>query len=1333
MATQIKIAESGYGNPYLDSLISGYAWGGTPIRVAFAVGDIRPGGKDGTGTYWTAAEEQAFKRVMGEYEAVANIDYQITGDYDRADILWYSVGAGLIDDGAAAGHHYPSGKTSQVFGYFRYDVQSWEYLQPGSSGYQTILHELGHGLGLEHPHLDDADTASHTPFPGVMVESDLGDNNLNQGIWTAMSYNDGWERAEDYLDSGNAITPMAFDIAALQRMYGANMNYRTGDDYYFLGPYWDTPGNGWRCIWDAGGLDTISAVGTSENAHIDLRAATLQEGDPNAGGYVSYYFTGGMFGAPREIAASNGFTIANGVVIEHAIGGLGNDELIGNHAHNNLTGGAGADLLDGGFGYDTAIYDAAHYDGIQIIDMLDPWAGTFDARGDAFISIEAVRGSQTSDDIRGTDGVEALYGGAHSDTLQGRGGGDILDGGEGRDFAAYGNAVTVDMMFSYLNTGEAAGDTLIDIEGLSGSNGVDDLRGDGLDNNLLGNGGSDQLRGRAGNDSLEGGSGNDRLWGDQGSDLLDGGSGRDTMYGGTGDDVYIVENWQDQVIEYANEGYDTIGVLISYTLAENSHVERVEGDSGDISITGNSLGNELFGGFGDNGLFGMGGNDTLDGWVGSDWIEGGEGDDLIMVGNQNGHDTYIGGEGSDTLALRFEFDGGVTFDLAWGTVPLFLWGGYSFYLAGSLTWSEIENLRGGNGDDTLHGDDADNTLSGGPGGNDELHGRGGNDSLIGGIGFDALYGDEGDDTLVGNYEYSVYGVDYMEGGEGSDTANFTAHGNALWIDLSYTDREVWTRDRADVDSGAWRQVANLASIENVVASAADDKLWGNDEANRIDGAGGNDFIDGRDGNDTLTGGTGFDEVHGGAGDDTLFGTYEYSVYGVDYMDGGEGSDTADFSQHGKAVWIDLGYAGREVWTTDSTDLASGPAWREVADLVSIENLTGSAADDYLAGDASDNVLRGGGGNDLISGGGGTDIIEGGDGLDIASFGGLQSDYAISSLGDGTLSVTDLRAGGTDGADILSGIETFRFADGDFGFLLGTDASETINGTAAADWILGFFGNDKLIGGAGEDRLEGGDGNDRLDGQDGNDMLRGGEGADIFVGGAGIDTADYSDAATAVYADLSNVMAADGAAYGDRFTGVENLTGGVFDDVLRGSTVANRLSGGEGADWMDGGAGNDTLDGGNGYDVLYGGAGADSVSGGEDADWLEGGAGNDIVEGGGGADWIFGGAGNDRLTGGLDGDVFVFQGLAEQRDTITDFTVGEDLIGLSAAGFGIENLYDLDFIAGGAPKAGAAPCFLYNTTTGTLSFDPDGRGGVGSVAFATITGAPELGLQDFVLV
>ena len=66
---------------------------------------------------------------------------------------------------------------------------------------------------------------------------------------------------------------------------------------------------------------------------IDLRAATLADGDPNAGGFLS-----------QQTDVAGGFTIANGVVIENAIGGNGNDTLIGNNAANRLEGGAGDDI-----------------------------------------------------------------------------------------------------------------------------------------------------------------------------------------------------------------------------------------------------------------------------------------------------------------------------------------------------------------------------------------------------------------------------------------------------------------------------------------------------------------------------------------------------------------------------------------------------------------------------------------------------------------------------------------------------------------------------------------------------------------------------------------------------------------------------------------------------------------------------------------------------------------------------------------------------------------------------------------------------------------------------
>ena len=153
-----------------------------------------------------------------------------------------------------------------------------------------------------------------------------------------MSYNDGWRTGPNNLpwevtSYGFQAGPMALDIAALQHMYGANMTVRTGADTYNL-PGGNRIGTFWSCIWDAGGIDTVQGAGARSNT-IDLRAATLLAA-PGGGGFVSY--ADGVRG---------GFTIANGVVIENAIGGNYADSIRGNQAANRLTGNAGHDKLWG--------------------------------------------------------------------------------------------------------------------------------------------------------------------------------------------------------------------------------------------------------------------------------------------------------------------------------------------------------------------------------------------------------------------------------------------------------------------------------------------------------------------------------------------------------------------------------------------------------------------------------------------------------------------------------------------------------------------------------------------------------------------------------------------------------------------------------------------------------------------------------------------------------------------------------------------------------------------------------------------------------------------------
>lgn len=235
-------------------------------------------------------------------------------------------------------------------------------LTEGSSGFYTLIHELGHGLGLKHPN-DDVG-GKRTIFTGTNPNNDYntGTSKLNLDINTMMSYNfektgvSGDMRTTlgvTNTDYGTSATPMALDIAALQNMYGVNNTYNNGDNTYFL-PSKNTIGTGFECIWDTGGNDKIQYIG-SGNATIDLRTATIDAAnwsniDEHTGGYISRVTKIGLI---DSLGIAGGFTIAHGVVIENAEGGSGNDTINGNDVANFLIGNNGDDTINGYAGNDT--------------------------------------------------------------------------------------------------------------------------------------------------------------------------------------------------------------------------------------------------------------------------------------------------------------------------------------------------------------------------------------------------------------------------------------------------------------------------------------------------------------------------------------------------------------------------------------------------------------------------------------------------------------------------------------------------------------------------------------------------------------------------------------------------------------------------------------------------------------------------------------------------------------------------------------------------------------------------------------------------------------------
>ncbi|HEY3476162.1 MAG TPA: putative Ig domain-containing protein [Anaerolineales bacterium] len=269
---------------------------------------------------------------------------------------------------------------------------------------------------------------------------------------------------------------------------------------------------------------------------------------------------------------------------------------------------------------------------------------------------------------------------------------------------------------------------------------------------LTGTGGNDVLTGGAGNDQLFGLAGNDTLIGGPGNDRLDGGVGSDAMIGGTGNDTYVVNATGDTVSEVANEGSDTVGSAITYTLGANLENLSLTGTIA-INGTGNVLNNVLIGNSANNTLSGGAGNDLLDGGAGSDTMLGGTGNDTYVVNQAGDVVTENLNEGTDTVETNISYTLGSNIE----NITLTGTGNVT------ATGNSLNNmLLGNNGNNALDGGSGNDTLDGGTG-HDTLQAGSGDDTVLGGLGDDMLSAGSGNDVLDGGD-----GGDILDGGSGDD-------------------------------------------------------------------------------------------------------------------------------------------------------------------------------------------------------------------------------------------------------------------------------------------------------------------------------------------------------------------------------------------------------------------------------------------------------------------------------------------------------------------------------------------------------------------------------------
>ncbi|MBL4645737.1 MAG: hypothetical protein JKY99_04690 [Rhizobiales bacterium] len=529
-------------------------------------------------------------------------------------------------------------------------------------------------------------------------------------------------------------------------------------------------------------------------------------------------------------------------------GGAGDDVLLGGSGDDLLLGGAGADALEGGLGVDRASYETATA-GLTI-DLADESNNTGDALGDAYTSIESIRGSNFDDvmtgnadgnRIDGLDGDDLLSGGAGSDDLRGDAGNDKIYGGDGADHLYGGigddelhGEADADTLY-----GGAGGDRLIAGEGndvlyggdgddrleggvgddelyggegddtLTSSEGDDILAGGLGDDHLSGGEGSDVLLGQDGQDLLSAGDGDDVLFGGAGADILQGGSGVDYLSAGTGDDLLQGGTGADQLdggsgFDLASYGASEVGVTVDLVVgegqfgnAEGDELISIEGLVGSVysdTLSGDDADNALYGGSGADILIARGGDDTIVGGLGADVIDGGSGDDTA---------SYADAHGAVSVSLSTNI----------GTLGE----------ASGDTLTSIENLVGSEFYDVLSGDGGANSLYG-MGGNDLLRGYDGDDYLSGGEYADDLYGGGGADTLEGGSGY-----DELFGGAGNDILDGGDHGDVL---------------------------AGEAGADILMGGAGDDLLDGGAGNDILDGGAGNDILMGIEGNDTYTFGFG---------------------------------------------------------------------------------------------------------------------------------------------------------------------------------------------------------------------------------------------------------------------------------------------------------------------------------------------------------------------------------------------------------------------------------------------------------------------------------------------
>ncbi|MBL96165.1 MAG: hypothetical protein CMF70_12780, partial [Magnetovibrio sp.] len=724
--------------------------------------------------------------------------------------------------------------------------------------------------------------------------------------------------------------------------------------------------------------------------------------------------------------------------------------------------------------------------------------------------------------------------------------------------------------------------------------------------------------GSSANDVLTGAAGDDWIVSSTGDDTIDGGAGQDMVEftGSMADFTFAADAMGTLTITDTTtmEGTDVVFGVETLRFADGD-LTVTTGEDGHVTLTGTGTVDDILvvgpqamtleGVAGNDILTGGDGDDVIDGALGDDTIDGGAGDDTIY--GQEGADDITGGTGDDTITAGTgddTVDGGAGVDVVLIDGDK---GDFTFAVAadGALTVTDTRSSGGA-------GDTASILFVSDSGGS------GGIATVLEGEGYDVtsvMDNFSGGSTPALSGDLSQYAAIYWQAsGDGSGST----HTNAAM----FSNLEAYVQGGGRVFVTGYDSIASPSDPQlisfvgggssqdtpgqpGVAIDAANSLTTGAVDIRGVVPAGGHGDTDELKslGSDTIgvapsTGGrTGYQWTLRSLGEGEIAyvsngqsGTSASHASWTNTSSGGSGAYNAalrNFAQSAVPETEPLGIdvlSGVETLRFNDGDLTVTTAedgyvtltGTGVADdvlvvgsqAVTLEGvsgddiLTGGAGGDVIDGAAGDDVIEGGAGDDVIEGGTGDDMIDGGLGQDTVEFTGNKADFTFAADSMGTLTITDTTT--MEGTDVISGVETLRFADGDLTVSTGEDGHVTLTGTGTVDDVL-VVGPQAMT----------------LEGVAGNDILTGGDGADTIDGALGDDTID----------------------------------GGAGDDTIYGQEGADDISGGTGDDMIDGGLDNDMITAGAGDDTVYGSSGDDTIMGGAGDDTIDGGLGADLIDGG----------------------------------------------------------------------------------------------------------------------